>query len=102
VLERADYCVLEAGSAQQAIAVLETHPEVRVVFTDIQMPGTMNGVELARYVKERWPPTIIVVCSGKVTPGSGELPEDVSFLSKPYDPRRLDEVLKDVAARLAA
>jgi CheY-like chemotaxis protein len=46
---------LEAGSAAEAIALLERRPEIRVVFTDVQMPGTMDGLALAKYVRERWP-----------------------------------------------
>ena len=61
----------------------------------------MNGLALARYVRDRWPPTIIVVSSGRVQPGLGEMPDDVSFLRKPYEAGRLRAILDEVAARLA-
>jgi two-component system, response regulator PdtaR len=70
--------------------------------TDIQMPGAMDGVALAQYVGKRWPPTIIVVSSGKVVPSPGELADDMAFLSKPYDDAKLRSIISDVAARLEA
>lgn len=73
-LEDAGLDVCEAASAAEAIDILEHHPEIRVVFTDIQMPGTMDGLELARYVRKRWPPTIVVISSGKVAPKPVEMP----------------------------
>ena len=100
-LEYAGYLIFEASSAAEAIDVLERHPEIRVVFTDIQMPGDMDGLALARYVRNRWPPTIIVVSSGRVQPGLGEMPDDVSFLGKPYETSKLQVILDGVAARLA-
>ena len=99
-LQRAGFRTLEAGSAAEAIALLERHPEIRAVFTDVQMPGTMDGVALARCVRERWPPTIIVVSSGKMTFQPGELADDILTLAKPYDQSRLEQVIADVGARL--
>jgi two-component system, response regulator PdtaR len=100
-LQVTGYQTFEAASAAEAIAILEQHSEIRVVFTDIQMPGTMDGLELARYVRERWPPTIIVISSGKVAPKAEEMPDDVAFLPKPYQERALGKILADVAGRLA-
>ena len=99
-LERAGFGTLGAGSAAEAIALLEMHPEIRVVFTDVQMPGTMDGVALAKCVRERWPPTIIVVSSGKVVFQPGELPDDIPTLAKPYDEVRLEQVMSDIWSRL--
>lgn len=99
-LERAGFGTLEAGSAAEAIALLERHPEIRVVFTDVQMPGTMDGIALAKCVRERWPPTIIVVSSGKVVFQPGDLPDDIPTLAKPYDQSCLEQVIADVGARL--
>jgi CheY-like chemotaxis protein len=100
MLERAGYHTLEASSAAAAIEILEGHDEIRVVFTDIQMPGTMDGIALAHYVRKRWPPTIIIVCSGKISPARDELPENVAFLPKPIQPDSFRRVLADVQARL--
>ena len=54
----------ENDGAAEAIAMMEANPEIRVVFTDIQMPGTMDGLALSHYVRKRWPPTMIIVSSG--------------------------------------
>src|SRR5688572_5865336 len=70
-LADAGYLIFEASYAAEAIGILERHPQIRVVFTDIQMPGDMDGLALAHYVRHRWPPTIIVVSSGRVQPGPG-------------------------------
>jgi CheY-like chemotaxis protein len=96
------YPTYEASSAQEAIGILERHSEIRVVFTDIQMPGTMDGLDLARYVRNRWPPTIIVLSSGKIAPKPDEMPGNVSFLAKPYQQHKLDEILSTIAGKLAA
>lgn len=92
----------EASDAVEAIAIMEVNSEITVVFTDIQMPGTMDGIALARYVRKRWPPTIIVVSSGRAQPTAGVLAEDIPFLAKPYDNRRLSEINGHVRERLAA
>jgi two-component system, response regulator PdtaR len=81
-LEEAGYATLEAQNADQAIQLLESHPEVRLVFTDVQMPGVMDGAKLAAAVRERWPPLRIIVTSARPKP---ELIEDAAFLPKPYD-----------------
>jgi CheY-like chemotaxis protein len=101
ILEDAGYRTFEASSAAGAIGILERHSEIRVVFTDVHMPGTMDGLELARHVRERWPPTIIVISSGKVAPQPDEMPEGVSFLAKPYEEHKLTKVLADLAERLS-
>jgi len=100
-LEDSGYQTFEASSAAEAIEVLERHPAIRVVFTDIQMPGTMDGLELARCVRKRWPPTIIVISSGKIQPDEDEMPDGVSFLPKPYDERKLSRILAEVTQRLS-
>lgn len=64
------------------------------------MPGTMDGIALAKCVRERWPPTIIVVSSGKVVFQPGELPDDIPTLAKPYDEVRLEQVMSDIWSRL--
>lgn len=87
--ERAGWTVFEAGHADDAIAILEHHKEVRVVLTDVQMPGSMDGVKLAHYVRERFPPTVLFVASGNVPLGPDDLPARTTFLPKPFDTHRL-------------
>jgi len=62
----AGYDVVEAGSADEAIAILEARADIHIVFTDIQMPGSMDGLKLARFVRDRWPPIKLVATSGHV------------------------------------
>lgn len=85
--------VHEADSADAAIAILEANPTVRIVLTDVQMPGSMDGVKLAHFVRERFPPTLLVVASGAVKLTAAQLPAHTMFVAKPFDPRFvLDEI----------
>jgi CheY-like chemotaxis protein len=77
------YQVLEASNAAQAIAVLETRPEIVAVITDIHMPGSMDGLALARVVRERWPPCALIMLSGHQRPSDADMPVGSRFLSKP-------------------
>ena len=80
----AGFDVIEAGNADEAIVILEARPDIHVVFTDIQMPGSMDGLKLARFVRGRWPPIKIVATSGNTVVRDGDLPEGGVFLPKPY------------------
>lgn len=99
-VERAGYKVLEAGSAAEAIAILEQDRSIRIVFTDVKMPGDMDGAALARCIRERWPPTIIVVCSGNADEASDVA--DIHILDRPYGPRHVSIILDSVAAQISA
>ena len=79
----AGFEVVEAGTADQAISILETRLDVTVVFTDIQMPGSMDGLKLASMIRRRWPPIIIIATSALVDV-KHNLPEGARFLQKPY------------------
>lgn len=81
-LRDAGFRVIEAQDADEAIRWLETDDRIRVVFTDIDMPGAMKGLELAEVVRDRWPPVRIIVTSGKTVPAT--LPGGSRFLPKPY------------------
>jgi CheY-like chemotaxis protein len=83
-LRDAGHSVLTATSADEAINALELCEDVDLLFTDIDMPGSMDGLRLAAVVKNRWPPLNIVVASGKHRPVAGEMPSDSVFLPKPY------------------
>ena len=100
-LQEQGFKTFEAADATEAIAVLEANAEIRVVFTDIQMPGTMDGLALSHYVRLRWPPTIIVVSSGQRSPNKDEMPTGAFFMGKPYDPGVLGGVLQDIRQQLA-
>jgi len=75
VMEEAGFEVVQAANADEAIAILGMRSDIGVVFTDIQMPGSMDGLKLARFVRDRWPPIKIVATSGLVAVGDGDLPE---------------------------
>jgi CheY-like chemotaxis protein len=83
VFEKAGFDTVEASNADEAIAVLQER-DVDVVFTDIRMPGSMDGLKLARYVRDRWPPIKIMVTSGHHPIQNGDLPDGGVFLPKPY------------------
>ena len=84
MIEDAGFEVLEAGDADEAITMLESRSDIRLVFTDIQMPGSMDGLKLAAAVKGRWPPIKIIATSGRHSIRDSDLPEGALFLSKPY------------------
>jgi len=98
-VEDAGFRVLEASNADEAIELLEDHPEIRIVFTDVNMPGTMDGLRLAAAVRGRWPPVEIIVASGKRVVPVGELPPRGIFFSKPYDINRVVETMRLMASR---
>jgi two-component system, response regulator PdtaR len=85
LLGEAGFATLEAGSADEAIALLEARKDIRVVFTDINMPGSMDGLRLAHAVRHRWPPVELVLTSGHMPLGKDDMPERGLFLPKPYD-----------------
>jgi CheY-like chemotaxis protein len=84
VIENAGFEVIQTANADEAIAVLTARPNIHVVFTDIQMPGSMDGLKLARFVRNHWPPIKIVATSGLVLAEDNDLPVGSMFLPKPY------------------
>jgi CheY-like chemotaxis protein len=76
--------VMEAANADQAILLLESSSDISVVFTDIQMPGSMDGLRLLAVVRDRWPPVALLVTSGQLRPREDDMPENAHFLPKPY------------------
>jgi CheY-like chemotaxis protein len=96
LIEDAGYVVVEASNADDAIILLETRPEIRVVFSDIEMPGSMNGLKLIHVVRQRWPPAVLILASGRVSPQVADMPEKTVFLRKPYAEDDLLKVLAEV------
>ena len=84
VIVEAGFETLEASSASEAIRILEARPDIHLVFTDAEVPGTMDGIELAHYIRNRWPPVRLIVVSGKVVIDPQELPPGAKFFPKPY------------------
>ncbi len=87
------YRTIEAASAAAAMALLESTPDIDMLFTDVRMPGEMNGAELAFTVRSRWPKIAIIVVSGNFDPKASRLPIGAAFLSKPYRFRELEDLL---------
>src|SRR5664279_2577209 len=94
----AGFDVVEAANADEAIAILEARPDIHVVFTDIQMPGSMDGLKLARFVRNRWPPIKIVATSGRVAVEAEDLPAGSVFLPKPYRGTDVVTTLRELTA----
>jgi two-component system, response regulator PdtaR len=78
------YRVLEAANADAAIRILVDHPEIEVLFTDVDMPGSMDGLRLAAFVRDRWPPVRIIVTSGHRRMSPDALPQGSKYFGKPY------------------
>jgi CheY-like chemotaxis protein len=96
MIRAAGFEAVEAGNADDAIDILEARPDITVVFTDIQMPGSMDGLKLAQAIRGRWPPIKIVATSGHVSVTQKDLPEGGVFLPKPYSPREITGVLREL------
>jgi CheY-like chemotaxis protein len=96
MIKAADFEVIEAANADEAIAILESRNDIAVVFTDIQMPGSMDGLRLARAVRGRWPPIKIITTSGQRIVEELDLPEGGRFLPKPYNPTQVSGVLREL------
>jgi CheY-like chemotaxis protein len=97
----AGFNVVEAASADEAIAILEDRLDITIVFTDIQMPGSMDGLKLAAAIRGRWPPIKIVATSGFVDVRQDDLPEGGRFLPKPYSPDQIVRTLRELAGPAA-
>jgi two-component system, response regulator PdtaR len=98
IVEDAGFDVIEAASADEALAVLEKRKDVRVVFTDVQMPGCMDGLKLAHVIRRRWPPVRIIATSGRAKLHLGDLPEGGRFVGKPYTPADIEMTLHALTA----
>ena len=95
-LEDFGFEVLEAASAAQAIDLLIANPEIRVMFTDVDMPGGVDGLMLAAAVRDRWPPIKIIVTSGHRRVSMEDLPDDSRFFDKPYRPEAIASAMREM------
>jgi CheY-like chemotaxis protein len=91
-----EFDVIEAANADEAIAILEARLDVTVVFTDIQMPGSMDGLKLAAAIRDRWPPIKLIATSGRVALDRDDLPDGGRFLPKPYSPAQILQTLREL------
>jgi CheY-like chemotaxis protein len=94
----AGYRVLEAGDADEALGLFETNADIRLLFTDVSMPGSMSGSDLAHQVAERWPGVGIIMTSGRPRPL--KLPLSMLFHDKPYEPAAVLRQAREMTAQL--
>lgn len=95
-LEEGGFKVFEAPDADRAIKILEANPAIRILFTDVDMPGSMDGLKLAAAVRDRWPPIRIVVASGLRKINMDALPDNSRFFSKPYNVNEIAATMRSM------
>ena len=98
LVERAGFAAVEAATADEAIAILEARKDIRIVFTDIDMPGSMDGLKLSHAIRKRWPPIELILTSGHFDIGDDQLPERGRFFPKPYRDDEIVSALRQFAA----
>jgi CheY-like chemotaxis protein len=99
LLEEAGYAVLEAADADEALEILNRHDAVHLLLSDVDMPGTMNGLDLAHFVHQRWPHIRLLLTSGHHHLSENQIPDDGKFVRKPWQEAaliaRVREMLRD-------
>jgi two-component system, response regulator PdtaR len=98
LVEDAGYIAVEASDADEAITILEARKDIRIVFTDIDMPGSMDGLKLAHAIRERWPPIELILTSGHFDIRNDEIPERGRFFPKPYRDQEIISALQHFVA----
>lgn len=93
IVKEAGFEAIEASDADAAIQILESRDDIRLIFTDIDMPGSMDGLALAHAVANRWPPVLIIATSGRFRVSETDLPNGGRFIPKPYRQYQLVEML---------
>ena len=96
MVEMAGFEAISASDADEAIRILESRNDIRAVFTDVQMPGSMDGLRLARVVRSRWPPVALIVTSGRTKIAENDLPSGGRFLGKPYHSGQVEATLRQL------
>src|SRR6195952_236398 len=96
IVEDAGFNPIEAVNADDALAILESRSDIELLFTDIQMPGSMDGLKLAYAVHERWPQIKIILVSGQLTLTDADKPADSRFFGKPLDVKQMIGEMQDM------
>jgi DNA-binding NtrC family response regulator len=96
MVEDAGYTAIEASDADEAVAILESRSDIALMCTDIQMPGSMDGVGLAQAVYVRWPSVKIILVSGQSKPPSIDLPPCSRFFGKPLEARQVTAQMRNM------
>lgn len=98
MVENAGFIAVEAANATEAVRILESRFDVRIVFSDIDMPMGIDGMRLAAVIRDRWPPIDIILVSGHVDPPKAGLPARTLFFSKPFRESDVIGAMKKFAA----
>ena len=96
MVEDAGFTSVEAVDADEAVAILESRSDIALLFTDIQMPGSMDGLKLAHAVHARWPPIKIILVSGQLTRANIDIPADSRFFGKPLEAKEMIAEMQDM------
>ncbi len=96
IVNDAGFDAVEASNADEAIDILQRRSDIAVVFTDVDMPGSMDGLRLAAAVRDRWPPIKIITASGHIRLTEKDLPSGSRFLPKPYSAREVRAHLEEL------
>jgi two-component system, response regulator PdtaR len=99
IIEEAGFDVVEAGTGIEAVSVLEKRSDIRTVFTDVEMPGPIDGLQLSHLISTRWPTIKIMATSGHFRLRDDDLPGGASFLHKPYAVASLTSALQELMDR---
>jgi CheY-like chemotaxis protein len=94
ILEAAGFAVIEAENAEGALTLLKSRPEIAALFTDIEMPGACDGLELAHRCHRERPDVRVVVTSGNIRPSETDLAPGDAFIAKPYRDREVIDRLR--------
>ncbi len=97
VVEEAGYEAIAAANADDAIKILMARDDISIVFTDVRMPGSMDGMKLAAFIRDRWPPIEIIVTSGHLWAAPPDLPARGKFFRKPYRTEHIIDALREMA-----
>jgi two-component system, response regulator PdtaR len=98
IINDAGFDAIEAGDADEAVLILESRTDIRIVFTDVEMPGSMDGIKLAQAIRGRWPPIELILTSGHCRIRPEDIPAGGRFFGKPYHPDDLTQALHQLAA----
>jgi DNA-binding LytR/AlgR family response regulator len=98
VAQDARFEAIEAGNADEALGIMESRNDIRIVFADIDMPGSMDGMKLAACIRDRWAPVEIILTSGHYAAKDVTLPARGRFFAKPYSPHAVSEAMRRMAS----
>lgn len=100
IVETAGFTAVEAANADAAITILEQRSDIHLVFTDVDMPGSMDGLKLAHYIRDRWPPVRLIIASGHMIVAEDEMPTGARFFGKPYADHAIARAIQRLMAEI--